>query len=338
MDVRSGEHEPLLPSGPDRNPTDWSRDGRYILYEENAPSTSYDLWALEMPGRKPLPLVRESFNERSARLSPDGRLMAYVSDRTGTPEVYVRPFLDPDAGNEKKVSVTGGFAPRWSANGGQLFFYGLDQAVVAVDVDSGSAFTAGHPSQLFAIDMRFTCSRAAGLRCPSPPVTWEVLPGNHFLINASPTGPRPPTPPIRWSRTDLALNEATGLPSALHPRRRRAVRCPARVTTIETVRACGTGLRGWRAPGTGVDAPDHASENSRRLAKVLNCLSYQPGAQRHRRSREQSFDRVRNLFTRSRIEASAPRDLGNRMAQMRGSRVSRSSIRSRAAFDCRGSS
>lgn len=214
MDVRSGAHEPLLPSGPDRNPTDWSPDGRYILYEENAPGTSYDLWALEMPERKPLPLVRESFNERSARVSPDGRFMAYVSDRTGTSEVYVRPFLDPHAGNEKKVSVTGGFAPRWSANGSQLFYYGLDKAVIAVDVQLGDTFRAARPSQLFAVDMRFTCSREAGLRCPSPPVTWEVLSGERFLINASPTGPPPTTPPIRVIETWTSLLPA---PTALRP-------------------------------------------------------------------------------------------------------------------------
>jgi Tol biopolymer transport system component len=197
MDVRSGAHEPLLPSGPDRNPTDWSPDGRYVLYEENGPGTRFDLWALRMPEREPIRLSSESFNERSARASPDGRFMAYVSDRTGQPEVYVRPFLDRDVADEERVSVTGGLAPRWSGDGRHLFFYGLDGSVLAVQVDTSRGFTHGRPEQHFAVTMHFACSPEQPLRCPAPPVTWEALTGGRFLINEKRTGPAASPLPIR---------------------------------------------------------------------------------------------------------------------------------------------
>jgi dipeptidyl aminopeptidase/acylaminoacyl peptidase len=198
FDLGSGVHEPLLPSGPDRNPTDWSQDGRYIVYEENAPGTNFDLWALEMPERARFPLLRESFNERSGRLSPNGRFIAYVSDRTGRPEVYVRPFAAAGAtGDETRVSVTGGLAPRFDADGDQLFFYALDGAVVAVEVTTSGEFGAAQPTQLFAADIRFACGAAALSRCPAPPVSWDVLGGARFLLNAGPAGAPPPTPPIR---------------------------------------------------------------------------------------------------------------------------------------------
>jgi Tol biopolymer transport system component len=213
MDVASGVHEPLLPWGPDRNPTDWSRDARHILYEESSAATQFDLWAFDVPARRPIPLLREAFNERDARLSPDGRYMAYVSDRSGRPEVYVRPFLDRAEGPEAQVSVTGGFAPRWSRDTARLYFYALDGAVVAVGVDTAGRFSAERPQQLFAADMRFTCARDAALRCPSPPVTWEVLDGERFLINPAPAGPSAPRPPIRVIENWTSLLEPAAPPS-----------------------------------------------------------------------------------------------------------------------------
>src|SRR5262245_61682439 len=72
--------EVLLPPGPDRSPTDWSLDGRHILYQELDATSRNNLRVLRMPGREPLPYLETPFNEQNGRFSPDGRWVAYVSD------------------------------------------------------------------------------------------------------------------------------------------------------------------------------------------------------------------------------------------------------------------
>ena len=82
----------------DKRPDDWSRDGRYIIEETSKdPKTKYDIWVLPLFGdRKPFPYLQTEFNERLAKLSPNGQWLAYVSDETKRNEVYVQTF--PDTG------------------------------------------------------------------------------------------------------------------------------------------------------------------------------------------------------------------------------------------------
>ncbi len=78
----------LLPVGSMRWPTHWSRDGRYIVYNELDPKNKFDIWVLPMgapeAGRKPVLFLGTEFNERLGQISPDGRWMAFTSDRSGT--------------------------------------------------------------------------------------------------------------------------------------------------------------------------------------------------------------------------------------------------------------
>ena len=91
-----GQEELLLPKGNPKYPSDWSRDGRYLLYTEVDPKTRADLWILPDPlgksGGTPVPFLRTEFIESQGQFSPDGRWIAYVSDESGQFEVYVRPF------------------------------------------------------------------------------------------------------------------------------------------------------------------------------------------------------------------------------------------------------
>ena len=65
-------------------PLDWSRDGRFILYEHESPETQSDLWALPLTGsRQPIEIARTSFVETDGRFSPDGRWTAYSSNEAG---------------------------------------------------------------------------------------------------------------------------------------------------------------------------------------------------------------------------------------------------------------
>ena len=86
------------------NPQDWSSDGRFVIYMAPSETTGYDLWVVPLFGdRKPFPYLRSRFHESQAQLSPDGRWLAYVSNESGTDEVYVQSF--PSPGSKRQVSI-----------------------------------------------------------------------------------------------------------------------------------------------------------------------------------------------------------------------------------------
>jgi Tol biopolymer transport system component len=93
----SGEERLLLKSDQDKTPTSWSRDGKFILFGSSDPKTQEDLWVLPLDGSnvgslKPFVFLKTEFLEAAGQVSPDGRWVAYMSDQSGTYQVYVRPF------------------------------------------------------------------------------------------------------------------------------------------------------------------------------------------------------------------------------------------------------
>jgi Tol biopolymer transport system component len=148
----TGQDELLVESGNNKFPSQWSRDGRFVAYSERDPKTQWDVWVLPMQGdRKPVPFVRSEFNESLGQLSPDSHWMAYVSDESGRPEVYVRPL--PAGEGQWKISIAGGGQPRWRGDGKELFFVGGDgkMTAVAVKVVAGTqrSFEVGSLQPLF---------------------------------------------------------------------------------------------------------------------------------------------------------------------------------------------
>ena len=187
--IGTESEESLLRPGPDRLPTDWSSDGSRILYEEGF-ATARDLLVMEMPERRSVPFLNSPFDERSAKFSPDGRWVAYLSDESGRHEVYVRSYLA--GGDKRQVSINGGHAPRWSRDGRTLFYADPNGSVMAIDiVISGPALRAGSPRALFAADMR-RAESGTGITAD----TWFAVNGEQFFIVPGPTGPMPPAPPI----------------------------------------------------------------------------------------------------------------------------------------------
>ena len=86
--------------------------------------------------------------EIQGQFSPDGKWIAYTSDESGSPEVYVRHF--PDAGRKWQISTHGGVQGRWRDNARELFYLALDGTLMAVDVEaSSSSFEPGAPHPLF---------------------------------------------------------------------------------------------------------------------------------------------------------------------------------------------
>ncbi len=130
---------------------DWSTDGRYLVYEELSPQTAYDIRYVEFQSdgevSEPVTFLATTASDRSAQISPDGRFVAYMSDESGSYQIYVRPF--PDGPGKWQVSVDGGVQPRWRSDGKELYYVGGEDALMAVSVSTGSTFTRGQPQQLF---------------------------------------------------------------------------------------------------------------------------------------------------------------------------------------------
>lgn len=110
-------------------PSDWSPDGRFLVLTVGRT----DVWTMPVGSEGPAqPLLTGSFTERDARISPDGRWLAYVSDETGRPEVSVRSLVGPP--RRFVVSSVGGDQPVWRHDGAELFFAGPEGRLFAVSV------------------------------------------------------------------------------------------------------------------------------------------------------------------------------------------------------------
>ena len=146
----SGEEQQLLASPEVERVSDWSRDDKYIFYERTDPETKKDLWYLEHSkdggGWEPRAFLEESGDQEAAKLSPDGRYLAYASDESGQVEVYVQPF--PNGGHKVTVSNNGGHQARWSPDGKELF-YVEDEKLMVVGVSTEGEFSATPPAMLF---------------------------------------------------------------------------------------------------------------------------------------------------------------------------------------------
>jgi eukaryotic-like serine/threonine-protein kinase len=142
--------EAVITSPDDEFPSQWSADGRFIVYSTPKPNTNWDLWTLPvLDPSKPSPFFKTPFNEVQGALSPNGHWMAYTSDETGRFEVYVQSF--PVAGNKWQVSVDGGSDPKWRSDGRELFYVSPKHKLMSVTVGLGSTFEAGLPKELFEV-------------------------------------------------------------------------------------------------------------------------------------------------------------------------------------------
>jgi Tol biopolymer transport system component len=123
--------------------------------------TDFDLWVLSLEDRKATLLLGTEFQEELGSFSPDGRWIAYISTESGRNEVYVRPFVasgpsaGPSLGDGKWQISKDGAAPalpRWRGDGKELFFAGIGDLAMAVDVNgSGAGFQTGTPHVLFSL-------------------------------------------------------------------------------------------------------------------------------------------------------------------------------------------
>ena len=168
-------------------PSDWSRDGRYLIFGQAG-----DIWFRRTDGDGAVTrYLQTPATEQNGRLSADGRWLAYESDESGDAQVYVRPFPDA-AGGKWQVSAAGGRQAHWRRDGRELYFVAAQRQLVAVSVDTTTTFAAGAPHILFEAPM------ADGL------FNYDVVPdGSRFLINVVDEGEAARTTPLsivtNWS-------------------------------------------------------------------------------------------------------------------------------------------
>jgi len=171
--------------------TSWSREGALILSDSRPESE--DLWQLA-PGRNAAALVKTPFREWAARMSPDGKRIAYNSNETGQAEVFVRSF-PPSSGDAIRVSDNGGIGPTWRGDGKELFFIDSSYTMMAVEIPLQPNLDRRQLRPLFELTMM--------RRTWSPRVVdFDVAAdGQRFLIVRMPpdTGRRPLTVLRNWT-------------------------------------------------------------------------------------------------------------------------------------------
>ena len=176
----TGLAERLTTTSRNQFPTGVTPDGKAVLFNESTPTMGFDLLQVALDGaHQVMPLLQTKFEEFNGVVSPDGRWLAYESNRSGDEsEIYVRPFPNV-GGGESQLSTAGGTKPLWARNGKELFYVGADRSLWRVPVEvSGATWNAGTPTKLF--DGRYFSAGTAGR-------TYDVSPdGQRFLMIKAP--------------------------------------------------------------------------------------------------------------------------------------------------------
>ncbi len=145
----AGTVDSLYESEGNAFPSDWSTDGRYLLFDEVREGTKLDIVYLDMQEKaEPQLYLSTEFDESHAHFSPDGRWVAFVSDESGKKEIYVAAF--PELTGKWQVSIAGGDEPRWAPDGAELFYLSTSNTLMVAEV-SGEAesFGVGQVQELF---------------------------------------------------------------------------------------------------------------------------------------------------------------------------------------------
>jgi eukaryotic-like serine/threonine-protein kinase len=164
----AGDSELLLSSENINHPSDWTRDGKYLVFSRG-PLGAQRIWVLPMFGdRKPFPLFPSAtYDHSEGRVSPDGKWIAYTSAEAGASEVYITSF--PDGKGKWQVSSGGNIpAAIWRDDGTELYFATLDGNLMVASIREGngsisvenvhplfrSPFTAGLVHMVFDVDAK----------------------------------------------------------------------------------------------------------------------------------------------------------------------------------------
>jgi len=129
-------------------PSDWSRDGKYLMYYRTDTKTRLDTWVLPLFGdRTPMKILGTPYNESQGQFAPDGKSFAFVSDESGQPQVYLQSFPSPTL--QAQVSTGGGTQPRWRPDGRELFYLAPNGKMMSVSIRGNDTLETDAPRLLF---------------------------------------------------------------------------------------------------------------------------------------------------------------------------------------------
>ena len=136
--LSGGSAEPLFATGESGLPLSWTRDRRYILIRRDGAKSGADIVAVATAGeRREIAVAQSSYDESEGQFSPDGTWVAFVSNESGRPEVFVQSF--PEGRARTQVSTAGGTQVRWSGDGKEIFYVAPDARMMAVSMALGGA-------------------------------------------------------------------------------------------------------------------------------------------------------------------------------------------------------
>lgn len=188
--------EEALPHADFQIPSDWSRDGRFIVYTNSAFADVArhrhgDVWAVDLArNRAVIPLLNTPFHEANAAFSPDVKWLAFTSNESGRTEVYVQAFHGGDSpgvsGERYLASRAGAQHIRWRPDGKELFYLGLDGKVYGVPVAFSPEPRFGAPVPLFeiSVEARMALHSVAG---------FDVSPDGRRFVAPTVTSPENPS-------------------------------------------------------------------------------------------------------------------------------------------------
>ena len=150
LDLETGRADAMLGPTGFQTATDVSPDGHTLAYVERTPAGDLAAWTLPLGGgAAPARLAPPGFHVSVVRFSPDGRYVAFVSDESGTWEVYIAPF--PGPGERIRLSTAGASVLRWPRDGNEILYLSLDRKVVSVPVRTAPGLQLGTPKVLFTL-------------------------------------------------------------------------------------------------------------------------------------------------------------------------------------------
>jgi Tol biopolymer transport system component len=193
--LNGGKPEPLLAEGQTGLPLSWTRDRRYILVRRGGEKSSLDLVAVSTAGEpREVAVAQSQFDETEGQFSPDGKWVAYVSNESGHPEVFVQSF--PEGRGRTQVSTAGGAQVRWSGDGNEIFYVAPDGKMMGVSL----VFVGASP-QVKAPVTLFQTHLATGINVLGFKPQYAVSRDGRFLLNtAVESGSAPIVVSVNWMK------------------------------------------------------------------------------------------------------------------------------------------
>lgn len=195
--IRGGAPQAIVIDDADDDPTDWSRDGRYLLFtrEPRRNQGHKDIMLYDFETQETAEVLATLSNQWEGTLSGDGHWLAYTSDESGEDEVYLRPF--PEGSRRWQISVGGGSGPRWRGDDGEIFYRAASGHITAVALALAPEVRVEQPRRLFLADTRFASGRQYDVAADgktflvNTPLQLSTSRPISLMLNWDPTAARP---------------------------------------------------------------------------------------------------------------------------------------------------